>query len=159
MAQVTQAPKGATPAAAPKGATPAAAPVATPATAPVAQGVLALAAMAQAPGAAPVLATVAQAAHLQALPRHLAAKVASAVTGGTQSKVPRKLVGVVLAMGKPHGAKAPAEIAWANYLQAAVTAKPQGCAALLAGQPAGMGLGGHTVQAYYGRGWLVAHKG
>jgi hypothetical protein len=102
------------------------------------------------------IAAAAALAHMQALPKHLAAKVASTVTGGTQAAVPAKLAGVVLITGKAHKARAPAEVVWANYCQ---TAAANGCttADLLAGG-ASIGLGAHSVLAYIQRGWLVAAK-
>ena len=102
----------------------------------------------------PVLATVVQGAHLAALPKHLAAKVANAATGGTQAQVPAGMAGLHIVAGKPHRAKAPAEIAWATWLQS-YCATPQPVAQVLAAG-AHLQLGMHTVRAYLKRGWLVA---
>ena len=102
----------------------------------------------------PVLATVVTGAHLAALPKHLAPKVANAATGGTQAQVPAKWANVVLVTGKPHGARAEAELAWANFLQAHC-ATPQPVAQVLAAG-AHLQLGMHTIRAYVKRGWLVA---
>ena len=160
---VAATPVAATPVAAtPVAATPVAAtPVAaTPVAAtPVAAGLQRIALAAAQAGAAPVLATLAAQPHLAALPAHLATKVASAATGGTQVQVPAGLQGYTLAVGKPHGARAVAEKQWAGWLQSYLAANgPQTAQALLAAQPAGMCLGVHTLVAYTKRGWLVRNK-
>ena len=128
-----------------------AATAATPAQAP---GLALLATLAAAPNAPAVLGTLAAQPHLGHLPKHLASKVASSATGGTQATVPAGLQGYKLANGKWGKPRAAAEIAWAAYLQTALR-QPQSAAALLAGQPAGLCLGVHTLAAYLKRGWLV----
>jgi hypothetical protein len=127
-------------------------------TAAPAPGTAMLAALAQqatVPQQQQVLAQVAAQAHLQALPKHLAAKVASTATGGTQAQVPAALAGKVLSMGKPGKPRAPAEQAWYGWLQSTLADKPVPVAEVLA-KGASVALGAHTVVAYVKRGWLVA---
>jgi hypothetical protein len=125
----------------------------------VAAGLQRIALAAAQQGAAPVLGTLAAQPHLCALPAHLATKVASAATGGTQVQVPQGLQGYTLAVGKPHGARATAERVWAGWLQSTLAEQgPQTAAQLLAAQPPGMCLGVHTIAAYLKRGWLVRSK-
>jgi hypothetical protein len=102
------------------------------------------------------IAKVAGAEHLQALPKHLAAKVASVATGGTQIQVPAKLVGLTLTTGKAHKARAPAEQVWANFVQREA-AKGISASDLLQ-KGASIALGAHSILAYIQRGWLVASK-
>jgi hypothetical protein len=115
----------------------------------------ALAQQATVPQQQQVLAQVAAQAHLQALPKHLAAKVASTATGGTQAQVPAALAGKALSMGKPGKPRAPAEQAWYGWLQSTLANGPVPVAQVLA-QGASVALGAHTVVAYVKRGWRVA---
>lgn len=134
---------------------PAAAPVA-PTVAPTKlTGTGILAAMAAAPNAPAVLGTLATQDHLARLPASLAGKVASAATGGAQVRIPADMASVRFVVGKPHAAKARAEVVWANLVQAECGKAPRTTAELLAAG-AGVQLGLHTIRAYRKRGWLVA---